>query len=137
MSEEKNGMTRRDLLGGSVKIAALASVSGGTVLSASQAAASGGAAGGKAEVPPGQLDEYYGFWSGGHSGEVRVLGLPSMRELMRIPVFNRESATGWGATNESIKILSEGLTPETREFLKKQGKTTYDHGDTHHPRPSS
>ncbi|MBF0610403.1 MAG: TAT-dependent nitrous-oxide reductase [Magnetococcales bacterium] len=135
MSEEKNGMTRRDLLGGSVKIAALASVSGGTVLSASQAAASG-AAGGKADVPPGQLDEYYGFWSGGHSGEVRVLGLPSMRELMRIPVFNRESATGWGATNESIKILSEGLTPETREYLKKQGKTTFDHGDTHHPRPS-
>ena len=42
---------------------------------------------------------------------------------MRVPVFNRCSATGWGQTNESLKVLTEGLTPEAREFLKSRGGT--------------
>lgn len=55
--------------------------------------------------------------------------------MMRIPVFNRCSATGWGQTNESLKVLTEGLLPETVEFLKDKGGV-YHNGDLHHPHPS-
>lgn len=72
-------------------------------------------------VAPGKLDEYYGFWSGGQSGEMRILGVPSMRELMRIPVFNTDFAIGWGITNESKRVLGENFP---------RG------GDLHHPHMS-
>lgn len=143
MTVDERGCTRRVLLGTTTKVATLAGLAGlgGAGVAGLGAAALTGSAqaatpSASAHVAPGQIDEYYGFWSGGHSGEVRIVGLPSMRELMRIPVFNRESATGWGNTNESIRILSEGLTPQTKEFLAKQNKKTFDNGDTHHPRPS-
>ncbi len=131
------GISRRDFLGGSAKLATVAGVTGvaglttGAALSPTQAAA----AAAEAQVAPGDLDEYYGFWSSGQSGEVRILGVPSMRELARIPVFNRCSATGWGQTNESRKILTEGLLPETREYLKTRGGIWHN-GDAHHPHMS-
>lgn len=131
------GLSRRALFGSTAKAATLAgaaALGGGSLIASGRSEAATGK--NNAEVAPGQLDEYYGFWSGGHSGELRVLGLPSMRELTRIPVFNMCSATGWGRTNESLKVLTEGLLPETKAFLKKQGLKTYNNGDNHHPRPS-
>ncbi|MCR8494019.1 TAT-dependent nitrous-oxide reductase, partial [Brucella anthropi] len=140
MSEEtkKTQLSRRQLLGTSAFVAAAgASGLGGALFAGSTepALAAAGDAGHSAEVKPGELDEYYVFFSSGQSGEVRIVGLPSMRELMRIPVFNRDSATGWGQTNESLKVLTEGLLPQDQEFLKDRGGI-FLNGDLHHPHPS-
>ena len=141
MSQEENkaGLSRRQLLGSTAAAAAAAGAVGAgaiTLGSSAMTPALAQAARNNYEVKPGELDEYYVFVSGGHSGEVRVVGLPSMRELIRIPVFNRESATGWGQTNESKKILTEGMLPEYRELMEKRGHDFYMNGDLHHPHPS-
>jgi nitrous-oxide reductase len=143
--EEKKGLSRRDMLGTTAVVAAagaagaagrwgLARAVGPVEAQAQTKAQKQAAPAGppRYEVKPGELDEYYVFFSSGQTGEVRIVGLPSMRELMRIPVFNRCSATGWGQTNESRKVLTEGLTPEAREFLKDKGGI-YTNGDLHHP----
>jgi nitrous-oxide reductase len=70
----------------------------------------------KTYVAPGDLDEYYFFASGGHSGQVYVYGVPSMRHLSTIPVFTPYPATGYGFDDESKAMLG-GLT----------------WGDVHHP----
>jgi nitrous-oxide reductase len=80
----------------------------------------------KYEVKPGELDSYYGFWSGGHSGEVRILGIPSMRELKRIPVFNMDVASGWGITNESKKLLRGRYVGDTHHVHGSYKNGTYD-----------
>ncbi len=79
-----------------------------------------------AHVAPGQLDDYYGMWSGGHSGEVRVLGIPSMRELKRIPVFNKDAAYGHGSTNFTKKLLGDKTTGDTHHFHLSYKNGTYD-----------
>ena len=138
---KKDGVSRRNFLGGTA--------SGAALVGAAAAGAAGGAAVGISPVQeaqaqethdshivhPGQLDEYYGFWSSGQTGEVRVLGIPSMRELMRIPVFNRCSATGWGQTNESLRILTENLAHDGQKYLEAHGHP-YLNGDLHHPHMS-
>jgi nitrous-oxide reductase len=70
----------------------------------------------KTYVAPGDLDEYYMFSSGGHSGQVYVYGLPSMRHLVTIPVFTPYPATGYGFDDDTKAMLG-GLT----------------WGDAHHP----
>ena len=140
---KRKQLTRRQLFDGTAKVAALTGI-GSAAVAVGAAGLAGGAAlaptraraaTGKAAVEPGDLDEYYGFWSSGQGGEVRIYGVPSMRELMRIPVFNRCSATGWGQTNESRKILTEGLLPETRKALESRGGV-WVNGDLHHPHMS-
>jgi nitrous-oxide reductase len=76
-------------------------------------------------VPPGQHDDYYGFWSGGHSGEVRVVGVPSMREIRRIPVFQKEGGVGYGHDEKTQQVLEEG-----GDVSSMAG---HEWGDAHHP----
>ena len=141
MSQEDNraGLNRRQLLGSTAAVAAVAGAGGAGALTLSVGGATPAkaqAAAGSHEVKPGELDEYYAFFSSGQTGELRIAGVPSMRELTRIPVFNRCSATGWGQTNESKKILTEGMLPEYRELMQKRGSDIYLNGDLHHPHPS-
>ena len=56
-------------------------------------------------VAPGDLDEYYLFYSGGHSGQIFVSGIPSMRHIATIPVFTPYPGTGYGFDDESREML--------------------------------
>lgn len=67
-------------------------------------------------VEPGEKDEYLGFWSAGPFGGVWVVGLPSMRILREIPVFEQRAAYGYG------------FDAETRALIEPENW-----GDTHHP----
>ncbi|MGZ3531749.1 MAG: Sec-dependent nitrous-oxide reductase [Vulcanimicrobiaceae bacterium] len=77
----------------------------------------------KTFVPLGQHDDYVMFASGGHSGQVVVMGVPSMRILKVIPVFTPDAYTGWGFSSASKSCLTQGSCEGTYTI----------HGDTHHP----
>lgn len=76
----------------------------------------------KTYTPSGMKDEYIIFSSGGHSGQVFVIGVPSMRLLRTIAVFTPEPWQGWGY-GVGEEILKEGFV---------NGKPNL-WGDTHHP----
>ncbi len=139
--KQKEGISRRGVLEGTAKAATLAGIgatgaAAGLTAGLSMSPAPAEAASRpSAHIAPGELDEYYGIWSSGQAGEVRILGVPSMRELMRIPVFNRCSASGWGQTNESKKIMQDGMLDHTKKFLSNRGDV-YLNGDAHHPHMS-
>ena len=78
----------------------------------------------KTYTPTGKKDEYYLFSSGGQSGQVLVVGLPSMRILKYIAVFTPEPWQGFGFGDQgSEKLFEEG---RRRGFDMRWG-------DTHHP----
>ena len=76
----------------------------------------------KTYMPTGRHDEYIMFSSGGHSGQVFVIGVPSMRLLRTIGVFTPEPWQGWGY-GVGNEILDAGAI-EGHELSW---------GDTHHP----
>jgi nitrous-oxide reductase len=79
-----------------------------------------------AHIAPGKLDHYYGFWSGGQSGEIRIVGVPSMRELKRIPVVGRDAATGWGRDDWSRELLGGTDSGDTHHVHLSYTDGTYD-----------
>ena len=74
----------------------------------------------KAFVEPGEYDEYYGFLSGGYSGQLSVYGIPSGRHLYTIPVFSESPTNGYGYSEETKALLNTSY-----------GKVPW--GDLHHP----
>ncbi|MDO9445821.1 MAG: twin-arginine translocation signal domain-containing protein, partial [Dehalococcoidia bacterium] len=87
----------------------------------------------KTFVPGGrpELDEFYVFSSGGHSGQLMVMGVPSMRILKIIGVFTPESWQGWGYGSESEAILKAGTTTDGGPVSPSRPTLTW--ADTHHP----
>jgi nitrous-oxide reductase len=80
----------------------------------------------KTFVPGGEFDEYFILSSGGHSGSVYVIGVPSMRMLKEIPVFTPNPWQGYGyGTDQGNTVLREGSDSAKSEQLGW--------GDMHHP----
>ena len=74
-------------------------------------------------TPTGKKDEYLTFASGGHGGNMVVIGVPSMRILKYVGVFTPEPWQGYGYGDQSGKVLEMGS-----RFGKE---ITW--GDMHHP----
>ena len=63
----------------------------------------------KTYTPSGTHDDYIMFASGGHSGQVYVIGMPSMRIIKQIAVFTPEPWQGYGYGAEgTMEVLAAG-----------------------------
>jgi nitrous-oxide reductase len=78
----------------------------------------------KTYQPSGKLDEYLMFSSGGHSGQVFVIGIPSMRLLKVIAAFTPEPWQGYATGADEHKALMRGGRTAGHDIAW---------GDTHHP----
>ena len=74
-------------------------------------------------MPTGKKDDYITFASGGHGGNMIVIGVPSMRILKYVGVFTPEPWQGYGYGDQSQQGLDQGS-----RFGKDM---TW--GDMHHP----
>ena len=77
-------------------------------------------------VAPGEKDEYYLFYSGGHSGQVFVAGIPSLRHISTIPVFAPYPGTGYGFDEESKKMLGDFTWGDVHHPALSQTDSMYD-----------
>lgn len=77
----------------------------------------------KTYVPPGKKDEYLIFASGGQSGQIDVIGVPSMRMIKVIAVFTPEPWQGYGYGGEEDQVIAQGV--------QENHRITW--GDVHHP----
>lgn len=78
----------------------------------------------KTYTPSGTHDEYIMFASGGHSGQVYVIGMPSMRIIKTIGVFTPEPWQGYGyGAAGTMEVLDGGNVADS--------DITW--GDSHHP----
>jgi nitrous-oxide reductase len=101
----------------------------------------------KTFVAPGGRDEYMLFASGGHSGQVHVIGVPSMRLLKTIAVFTPEPWQGYGYgadwSESALGEEGEGGGPHAGEDHRRHdrgrgeenehGDKSLRWGDSHHP----
>ena len=62
----------------------------------------------KTYTPTGKKEEYFMFASGGHSGNLIVIGVPSMRILKYVGVFTPEPWQGYGYDNATKNLLKQG-----------------------------
>lgn len=101
------------LFGVAIAISAIVSCTPGGGNGKSSSNGSKKSAAEKVYVAPGEYDEYYGFLSGGFSGQVYTYGFPSARLLKIIPVFSQDPQSGYGYSEETKPMLetSYGFIP--------------------------